>query len=76
MLLNCNDPELVLIENPLELERELLITLFDRLNKKFKLTHYQKFHIYITSRSMNITGNHKKLFSTRVAHNTQCQWFQ
>ena len=49
MLLNCNGHVLVLIEDSLELERELLITLFDCLNKKFKLTHYQKFHIYITS---------------------------
>ena len=52
MLLKCNVPVLILIEDPSDVEIELLKTLFDYLKKEeIKLTHPQKFHIYITSRS-------------------------
>ena len=52
MLLNCNVPVLILIEDPSDIEIDSLKTLFDCLKKhEFKLAHPQKFHIYITSRS-------------------------
>ena len=53
LLLNCNVPVLLLIEDPSDAEKQLLLSLFNCLNEKFDdQSHHHKFHIYVTLRSL------------------------
>ena len=54
LLMNCNVPVLILIEDPSDAEKQLLLSLFNCLNEKFDQSHHHKFHIYVTLRSLSL----------------------
>ena len=68
LLLNCNVPVLILIEDPSDAEKELLLSLFNCLNEKFDQSHHHKFHIYVTLRSLS--PETKEEFSALEWHET------
>ena len=68
LLLNCNVPVLLLIEDPSDVEKQLLLSLFNCLDKKFHRSYHHKFHVYITLRSLSPVT--KEEFSALEWHET------
>ena len=68
LLLNCNVPVLILIEDPSDAEKQLLLSLFNCLYKKYDQSHHHKFHIYVTLRSLSPVN--EKEFSALEWHET------
>ena len=68
LLLNCNVPVLLLIEDPSDAEKQLLLSLFNCLYEKYDQSHHHKFHIYVTLRSLSLKT--KEEFSALEWHET------